>query len=164
MKHGVWVSLVIAVLINLMLQNSWHDPLIVGLLPDWLFLVFLFWGMRLSGLWFVWVAWWVGCAHSLVVDEFLGFYSFIYACLVLIVQNARLRLLVVSKLENGLFVSVLIAAYLLLSDLAFRFESNSLQFELLIAFAGNIVGWWLVNMCLQRSYPLVREQDLFSPS
>ena len=158
---GVCLAVLFGLLCNIMFQNGWQNVLVSQVMPDWLFLVFLFWGMRVAGLWLVWFSWIIGCVHSLIVDETLGFYSFAYAAAVLIVQNARFRLLVVSQLEHATFVYLLIAAYLLMSDLTFRLDGNGLQLPLLIAFFGHLLGWWCVNMCLQPLYPLTREKDLF---
>ncbi len=159
---GLFVTFIFGLMLNLVQGHYWGSGVIAQAMPDWLFLVVVFWGVRVSRLSYIWCAWVVGCVHSLMLDETFGFYSFVYAAGALIVQNARLRLLVVSTLEQNLFIYLLIVAYLFISGLTFRFDGNGLQLSFLVAFVGHVIGWLCISICLQSLYPLARENDLFS--
>lgn len=161
---GVIFTFFLALGLNAAQQGLYLDPFYTVFLPDWVLLLVFFWGMRIPGLGYIWAVWCLGFVQGSLHDDLYGAHSFLYVLSGFMVQNARLRLAVVSVFTRWCFIIFLIVMYVVMLNLSWRFMGDGLQWHLILPVAGHVFGWWLVGLSLAPLYPLSPLQDLFEAS
>lgn len=159
-SFGLVITIPLAFVATIMSHNQGFA--MTSLLPDWLSLVIIFWAMRITGQWYLWLVFGLGLLQDTINNEIYGYTSILYVIITLLLQNARLRLLVVSPVTQMVFVFSMIFVFQGLEFLTFRLIRNGVNLPLVTPVLSACAGWWLVDALLRPVYPLAQKKDLFS--